>query len=101
MEGEVEGDDPPGKGDLLKRWEVIPVAGFQQPRIQTWERQRVPLLPDSPQLGMGKLEGGPERQEGGKGAGDPISGLREMVSSFGNTQSPVLQGARPSESQPD
>lgn len=77
------------------------MAGFQQPRIQTWERQRVPLLPDSPQLGMGKLEAGPERQEGGKGAGDPISGLREMVSSFGDTQSPVLQGARPSKSQPD
>ena len=25
MEGDLEGDDPPGKGDLLKRWEVIAV----------------------------------------------------------------------------
>lgn len=99
MEGDLEGDHPPGKGDLLKRWEVIPVAGFQHPRIQTWERERVPLLPDSPQLGMGKLEGDPERG-GWDGAGDTISGLGEIGSSFGDIQSPVFQGGRPSEAQP-
>ena len=96
MEGDLEGDDPPGKGDLLKRWEVIAVAGFQHPRIQTWERERVPLLPDSPQLGMGKLEGGPERGgwEGSWRHHQWVGGDRELIWGYTVSSLPGREGIR-------
>lgn len=41
------------------------MAGFQHPRIQTWERSEFPFYP-TPTAGDGQNQRGPREREGGK-----------------------------------
>lgn len=86
------------------------VAGFPNPRGQTWERQSVPPLLHPSLLGaaepaVGHPRRSPDRQEGWEAAGDPISGFGEAgCSAWGDAASgdtvSAFQGAGPSEAQP-
>lgn len=99
MEGDVSGDDPPGKGALLKRWRSRGGIPASQ-NTDLGEGARVPPSTRLPTAGDGQTRGGPRERRVGRELETPSVDQGEIGSSFGDTQSPVFQGAVPSEAQP-